>query len=244
MPEPQPLFPDEAPVVKVIATGVSLVVGLANDRQITFQTGFEGDEPDDVVNARLDRIMRLADRQKARYQIEEVEEELVKHQETLANFLEDLERREIQHTHDQAAKRVEIEHMAELREQAKADFQAQIDGTILKIQQAREEQCASGLEAYRASGRQGSYVPSGATKRNLELIDKQIDQAKEHRDQALKDFDKDYDDKVATAEAEYAKAEAERDQWVANLNVSIRRYEEAIEARQAKLAKCRALAEG
>lgn len=242
MPEPRKLHPET--IVKAYASAVSITVGLSNDRQITFQTGFESDEPEGHVNARFDRIMRLADRQKARYQIEEIEEELVKHQETLANFLEDLERRETAHVHEQAERRVVIDTMSGMRVQAKRDFQAEIDGTILKIQEARAEQYNAALEAFRAAGRKGSYVPAGQAKRNLGLIDKQIADAKDHRDRALEDFDVDYGGKLAEAEAEFNKAQGERDQWVANLNISIRRYEEAIEIRQAKLAKCKALAEG
>lgn len=242
MPEPHKLHPE--PVNKVIATGVSVTVGLSNDRQITFQTGFEGDELDSAVNARFDRIMRLADRQKARYQIEEIEEELIKHRETLANFREQLEIRETAHVHEQAERRVVIDTMAGMRVQAKKDFQAEIDGTILKIQEARTEQYSAALEAFRAAGRKGSFVPSGSAGRNIELIDKQIEKAKEHRGEALADFDVDYGRKLAEAEAEFNKAQAERDQAVANLNISVRRYEEAIAERQTKLAKCKALAEG
>lgn len=180
------LHEEEAPVEKVIATGVSIVVGLSNDRQMTFQSGFEGDETDAAVNARMDRFMRIADRLKARYELVTLEEELEMHLKTLAKFVEDFEAVEKRFEITQASRQVEIE-------------------TRRRDAEAR----------WTKDGKRGSYRPEGATKRDLDLIQGELD-----------------------------KVENERAQYLANHKVSLERFHEETEIRQAKIAKAKATAEG
>lgn len=231
-------------IEKVVATGVQIVVGLTNDRQMQFQTGFEGDETDAVVNERFDRIMRLADRQKARYEIGDIEADLAKHRETLAQFREDRARIDLDHERQQAQRRVELETRIAERDAEKAKFVAEIDATILRIQDARQNVFNDGLADHGRSGRGGSYVPKGHVKANLERIDRQLETAKEHRDKAVEGFDADYEERLRLAEAEIVKADAEKDQAAASLDISIVRYTDAIVEREARLERCRALAEG
>lgn len=231
-------------VTKVVASAVSIVVGLSNDRQITFQTGFEGDEPDAAVNERFDRIMRLADRQKARYQIPEIEEELFQHRETLANFVEDRDRLETNHVHDQAARQVQIDEMERLRSDERAKVRDEIDGTILKIQAKRQSEWEEGQAEHRRTGRMSPYKPAGLRKSNIEHCDQALATAKDHRELAMQAFEQDYDAKIEAVRAEIVKADAERQQALSNKALSIERYEAAIAEREAKLARCKALAEG
>ena len=55
------------PISVAVATGI--VVGLTNNRQITFQTGHEGNEDPDTVFARYMGVMKIADRIQAVYEI-------------------------------------------------------------------------------------------------------------------------------------------------------------------------------
>lgn len=232
----------EEPVTKVVASAVNIIVGLTNDRQMTFQTGFEGDETDEAVNERFDRIMRLADRQKAKYEIPEVEDELFKHRETLANFMEDKERVEASHIHDQAMRQETLDEMSRLREPELQKVKAEINATILQIQERKAAEIEAGQEEWRRTGKLAGYKPQGARKRNIELCDKALEEAEKHREQAVSLFSDDYDAKMAKVQAEYNKAENERSQTLANLGISIARYEDAIKEREAKLSKLRATA--
>jgi DNA repair exonuclease SbcCD ATPase subunit len=236
----QPLYPD----AKNIATGVSLVVSLANDRQITFQSGFEGDEPDPVVNARLDRLCRFADRLKAKAEIPEVEADLHKQSETLAQFREDLARVRADYERQQALRRVELQERVDHRDQARKDFETEINTAILSMQEAKQKLWNSGAEEHARGGRLTAYTPRGATAANLEKVDKAIAEATGNREKALEDFDQTYDEGLETAQAEIDKAEAEREAVERNLNISVERYEAAIAASQTHLAKCRELAGG
>lgn len=231
-------------VEKVFATATSITIGLSNDRQITFQSGFEGDETDAVVNARFDRMMAFADRQKARYQIPEIEEELFKHRETLANFIEDRDRIELEHTRAQAARSVEIKELERLRDPERKRVQGEIDATILKIQERRNEENAAGAEDWRRHGKAGLYKPAGARAANIKHCDEALAKAKEHRELALDMFEQDWDAKIAAVQAEINKADAERDQYLRNQQISIDRYKVAIAEREEKLARCKALLEG
>lgn len=179
------LHPDE-PVEKVVATAVSIVVGLTNDRQMTFQSGYEGDESDDAVFARLQRNMRFADRLKAIYEIPGLEEDLERHKLALERFQSDRDEIEERHKRAQAMRQVEID--------------------------ARRRRAQ---EAWDASGKRGAFQPQGATLRDLNLSQAEID-----------------------------KAENEAVQGRENFLVTLKRHQEETDLCAAKLAKAKALAEG
>lgn len=176
----------DAPAVKVVASAYSIVVGLTNDRQITFQSGYEADESDEVVFARLQRNMRFADRLKANYELPTIEEELAKHVETLERFEDDMRRVENNHEIAQAKRQVELDEHMNL-----------------------------GAQEWEKSGKRGEYVPAGARARSIVLLKEAL-----------------------------AKADAERSQNLEGLEISIKRYKEAIADYEVKLAKAKATAEG
>ncbi len=229
----------KAKVAKVVASAVQIVVGVANDRRMTFSTGFEGDEPDNEVNERFDRIFRLADRQKARYEIEEIEADLSKTRETLSQYWEDLARIEADYVRQQAARQVEIDERESARPDERKKFQAEIDGAILKMQQRRQEVWNEGVGLHAARGRTGAYKPDGTRATNLARIDKGIEDALESRAKALEDFDRTYDESIEALRAEIAKAEAEREQSIGNIGISVKRFEDAVVEREARLEKCK-----
>ncbi len=216
------------PMAVGVATGI--VVGITNDRQITFQTGHEGNESPDVVFNRYLGVMKIADRLKAHYEVPEIEEELFKHRETLANFIEDRDRRIAEHE-------VQVDEWTKSRAKAKADFVASMDARILEMQDKRQEHYNLGADEHRNRGRQGTYKPVGATKATLDRIDLGIKQVKDARDADIKRWDADYDEMIV-------KAAAEKDQALANISISIKRYEDAIAERETRLAKRKEVAEG
>lgn len=173
-------------VEKVVATAVSIVVGLADDRQITFQTGYEGDETDDAVNGRLDRTMRFANRLKAIYSLPNLEDELERHEKTIERFQADRDEIEKNLAVKQAMRSVEL---GERRNKA--------------------------VKAWQAGGRQGEFRPQGATARDLDLIQGEMDRAEEDAKQGRENF-----------------------------KVSMKRHEEERDICAAKVAKAKALAEG
>lgn len=244
MAEPQRLHQEPEAVEKVIATGVSIVVGLTNDRQITFQTGFEGDEEDAAINRRFDRIMRLADRQKAKYSMKEAVKELAQREKALANFIFDKAVIESRHDREQAMRRETIDEMMRLRSESKAKCQSEIDGTILKIQEKKAGIVEDAQAAYRRSGKLGAFKLVGVAERNAAACDQALATAAEHRNLALAQFDDDYDAKIAEVEAEITRVQADRDQHATNLEETLKRHYEGVEATRADLNELQELAEG
>ena len=227
-----------------VATATAIVVGLTNNRQITFQTGHEGNEDPEVVFQRYMGVMKIADRLQAVYEIPEIEDELFKHRETLANFLEDKKRLEAAFEIAQAERQVTVDEMRRARPEMKDAKLAEMNAAILDMQNRRQEFYDQGHESARARGRTGTYRPEGALKATLDRIDLAIKHAGEARDTEMAGFEAAYDATVAAAEAEMKKAEAERDQALANLGISIDRYNGAISEREERLAKRKLIAEG
>lgn len=234
----------EPPVEKVIASAVNIVVGLAPDRQITFSTGFEGDEPDAVINARFDRIMRMADRLKGHYEIPDIEEDLAKSREALRNLRVDLERIDRQHDHDQAARRVQIAEMDRLCAEDIAEAVKMADGQILGAQKNKQAAHDRGMEDHRRSGKVGSYVPRGAAKADMAKCDEALASFVKLRDSESERLTAEYARRKAALEVEIEKATSERELHRTNQDINIERHEEGIAALEKKLARARALAGG
>lgn len=234
----------EEPVNKVVASGFTIVVGLTNDRQMTFQSGYEGDEDDSSIYARMQRMMKFADRLKATYEIPEIEEELFKHRETLANFIEDKTRADAEHVKNQADRQVQIDTLVSIRDEERKKQIAKMDAEILVLQEMRSERWNLGLERHRKSGRSGSYDPRGKDKVDIDRIDLGIKQAGDARNKDMELWEKAYDQRLVDLSKEMERAEAEKDQHIGNLNISILRYEDAIREREERLALRRSAAEG
>ena len=71
------------------AIGYSITANIDGNRRIVFQHFVAADEDDASVNANLDRIMGLVDRQRARYEIPGLAEELETLTNTMAQYEED-----------------------------------------------------------------------------------------------------------------------------------------------------------
>ena len=214
----QPLH--ETPVTKVVATGFNLVINLAGERQITFQSGYEGDEADEAVHARIDRMMAIGDRYKARYSIPEIESDLATQEQTFANLQVDKARLDIEYEAAQAARDDELRKCRDLAGEH-----------ILDLQARKREIENNGVAAWNASGRRGDYAPKGASLTNIERFDKGIEDAQTARDKA-----------AAGILADIEKAQAEKTRADENMAISMDRWTKAIEDTKAKLAHMKALA--
>jgi hypothetical protein len=235
---------EDAPISKVIATGLNVVIGISNDRQISFQSGYEGDEADASIMARLDRMFMFADKLKARYEIEDLEEQIRKNAAERAKF-EDHIRTSVTNTeHALAMFDVEIEEMKGRREAERARKLAEMNAEIVAMQEMRGEHFQNGLAAFRKAGRQGSYLPRGADKANLDRIDLGIERAGEARDMVLAQWDADYDAAMAKNAVAREKRENEGRQEVQGLENTVARYTELITEDEGRLAKRRSVLEG
>jgi hypothetical protein len=212
--------------------------------QITFQSGFEGDETDAVVNERLDRLVALANRQKAIAEVPKLEDDVLKQRETLSQLHEDLERIEAGHVAQQKARRDQLDAQKASRARERKKHEASIDVMILEMQDVKQRMFNEGADEARSRGRMGAYKPQGVAKTNLDKVDHQIALAMDGREKEMEAWDVQFDEQLATAQAEIEKAESERDQAIAQIGVSIKRYEDAIAVSTEKLNKARAAAGG
>lgn len=130
------------------ALGYSVVANLDGNRQLTMQCFVGEDEPNEVVNAKLDRAFAVIDRQKARYDIVSENEEMSKERGILAQLEEDLARVDAEFTKTQA----------ELHAQAQ-EFEAQ-----------RSKAIEAGYAEHTASGRRGDYQPRGQTQQTVNAV--------------------------------------------------------------------------
>lgn len=228
-------------VLKVIATGVTFTVGLSDDRQMTFQSGFEGDESDIAVNARFDRLMAFADRQQARYQIKGAERKLAQHRATVAQSEIDQVDLEQRHARQQAQRQVELDERIKGRDSERKQFQADIDGAILDMQARRKQVWDAGEEQHRADGRLSGYTPKGHVQDALKKIDQAIKTSAESREKALDGFDLDYTEKIATAQAEIAKSDATFADILKSREITRSKWDAIAAELEADIARCRDL---
>lgn len=129
------------------ALGMSVVMNMPGDRQATLQCFVAQEDGEEAANQLLDRMFRIADRQRARYELVDLSEQLAQHQRSLANFDADFARIEM----DFAKKKVERE--------------AEIEAYIAEAERLHKE----GYDKWYESGRRGDYVPQGSTKQAIDV---------------------------------------------------------------------------
>ena len=176
------------------AIGYSVVANLGGDRQLTCQCFVGEDETDAAVNAKIDRIFAVVDRQKARYEIVDVKEDLAKHRETLHQLEEDLARID-------------------------ADFdkaQASLDEQAAQISADGEAAFSAGYEAHVSSGRRGDYAPSGQTLQKVKLAEAATRQVLDEKAKNTAERDQHRASALITVER-YKKAIIEREAKLASL---------------------------
>lgn len=149
--------------------GYSITANIDGNRQMVFQHFVPQDATDDQVNADLDRIMRLIDRQRSVYELPELREELHKLSEEIAQYNEDMVT------------------------QAEVNFgkaQAELHVQLETLQKDHKKVFDEAYAAFRNNGRQGQFEPKGQTKANLERLDAGIRQITEQlgKNAAERDF--------------------------------------------------------
>lgn len=145
--------------IQVPAIGFSTTVNVDGDRQMVFQGYFEQDEADSVVNARIDRIMALADRQRSKFKLPGLREELQKLTDELAQSDQDIAEAELNFQKAQAALDIQTVELSGRRANLNNDM----------------------ASAHRAMGKSGDYVPKGAAKSSLDNIDTALKEIQERK---------------------------------------------------------------
>jgi len=121
------------------ALGMSVVMNIPGERQITLQSFVAVDESLEVQNALADRMNMIADRQRSKYLIKDFEAEL-------ASKLDEIKFRQVDYQRQVEARDKRI---AEANERISV-FKEQVD-----------EITKEGYEAHVAAGRAGAYTPKG-----------------------------------------------------------------------------------
>lgn len=178
------------------ALGMSIVMNMPGDRQATLQCFVASDASLEEQNALLDRMMRIGDRQKAKYELTALYDDLAKHQQTQSRFGEDFARTELEYRTGQAQ-----------RDEAKA--------TLL---QAIDDETKAGYGAHATSGRKSEYKLSGAHKQAVNVaqagihqLDEQTAKAKAERDRFVEHLDISrtrYAEEIERIEADIARRKA------------------------------------
>jgi hypothetical protein len=161
-----------------LAVSVNIVTALGDGRQMNISSYFAQDDDPEQVNNLLDRLHSFADRQKAKYDLDGLRLELKKHEDTLAQFLEDLDTVEGRHAKEQASREVEI----------------------LTILAAKDDILTNDRALREATGRAGEYAPRGHVKASLDRHDQaasrvkaDIEKAEAERAQAVQNLQKSID---------------------------------------------------
>lgn len=138
---------------QVVALGYSVVAALSDNAQVTFHSAIADDDSDDVANAKLDRIMRLVNRQRVLGEVPGIEKELRDLEDKLAQLKEDEAFAEANHQKEQASLQVQAEKLRAALTAANAEAETQ----------------------HAASGRGGSYAPRGHVKTNIDRAKSGLD---------------------------------------------------------------------
>lgn len=138
LPETESKAKDQ-PVIQVPAIGASIAINIGGDRQLTLQGFFDRDGDEAEANRLLDKMRRLAQRQKAFSDIDVLKEEIAEHKRQIGNYERDIGRCNEAHDAKQTGRGAEIEL---LRGKAEEIFR-------------------EGYAEHAKSGRTGEYKPRG-----------------------------------------------------------------------------------
>jgi hypothetical protein len=175
------------------AIGYSIVANLGDDRQMTIQCFVGEDEKLSDAHKRIDRVLSIVDRQKAKYSLKELHKDRAKQAQTLAQGEEDFAR-------------IELDH-----DTAKAGF----DLRQKEIAEERESIHSGAHSAGRSKPVGAAASRDAALARELKEIQQSLD-----------------------------KNEAERNQYRANVLISIDRFRKAVDDLDARIAECEAITNG
>lgn len=144
--------------IPVPAIDITIAASLGDGRQLQLRTAILQETETDVSNAVLDKVMKLADRQKAIYDLEVAERDFRKSGFALANFI------------------AQIPYVELTQRQLREQWENEIAGLEADKQLMLENAIADHIK----SGRQGDYTPRGNVKANLEAHSRAIAQKNEN----------------------------------------------------------------
>jgi hypothetical protein len=131
---------------------VTITCNLGGERQMSLAAHFERDMPAEQQNEILDRVMKVADRQKARYDLDKEEENFKIVGLNTRNAILAISAGEA--TANSQIERLKIELAAKI--------------------EAREEVFKAAYDAHATSGRRGTFEPKGVILQKLNLADSEI----------------------------------------------------------------------
>ena len=136
---------------------LNIVVAAGDGRQFNLAMNISFADPPDLVNEMIDRATQMMDRQKARYDLERLENEFEEAGRHLHNFL----------------------NAIPVAEQTAKHQLAVLQSTLSGQRDAREDAYKSGYEAHLASGRRGTFAPAGHLRQKLAAMDAEIKKTEE-----------------------------------------------------------------
>lgn len=224
---------------EVLAVGWSILANIGGDRQITLQSAFAEDMSLAEKNAVLDEAVALLERQQKKGKRPAVLADLLKHRETLAQFHEDMGRTE-------AGWPAKLQHLesivATLEDPANHDAaqRAAVDQLGEPLVEMQKQRAAAFNAAYidwsKDPRHTGEYKPSGHVRANLDRMDTAIEKAKALLIEGLTEFEVAYANQLREAQEAIPREAAERGQALANFEVSVTRYKQAIVNLETELA--------
>jgi len=156
MPDGTGKIETEVPGIDITLTG-----NFGQDRQMAVRTMLRQDTSEADAHVIVDRVFRVFDRQKARYELDDLAEELRKNRMTLTRFTEDMPVAEAAYKKEQAARDVEIE-------------------TLRRIYNEEMEKD----RAAHAARKQGPYALSNAMQSRKKTVDAAIEKIAEAKAKA------------------------------------------------------------
>lgn len=228
------LYPEGADVP---AVGVSIIMNMGGNRQVTAQTFYPVGSNIEGVNALIDSIMAPIERQRAISELVDLEEEHLKISKTVAQFNEDYSRIEGEHAVAQARRSVELDEMRNAADAAVNAAMTEANKLKGEALDKRNEEFRAGEEEFRAAKRSGEYEPKGHRRANLDRIDAQVRKMEEQNTKAVDNLGSDFNKLISDKEAEIHNADAERDQHKQNLEISLKRHNDEAERLLGEIGK-------
>ncbi len=142
----------QMPMRQAPAIGVSTVLNVGPDRQLTLQGFVAIEDGPQACDALLDRLFGHVDRIKARYDIIALEEEITKLEKEFKRFNEDFEAAE--------ARRGEADETREAE--------------VKKWQDEKAKRFKAAYDRHAGRGKAGEFIPQGSEKQALKACDEQI----------------------------------------------------------------------
>lgn len=135
------------------AIGYSIVVNMGGERQMTVQCFVDSDETEEMISRKIDKVFRVVDRQKAKYDLDKEEKEFEEAARHLRNFLNAIPIAETELKHRIAVMKVELQGM----------------------QEGRKQVYEAGYEKFLGSNKKGTFRPAGALESQLRAMDSEIE---------------------------------------------------------------------